>query len=142
MTTGGGENAPTVSSLVSDVAADVTRLLRQEVDLARTEIRAEATKAVRGARSLAMGAVALHLVAILVSVGGVVALSELLASRVPALANWATAITAGAVAVVWLLIGLILLGSGRRRLRRLSPIPHQTIRSLKEDIAWLRRSNI
>jgi hypothetical protein len=141
MTSADAENVPTVSSLVSDVAADVTRLLRQEVELARTEIRTEATKAVGGARSLAMGAVALHLVAILVSVGGVMALSEVLASRVPALANWAIAITAGAVAVVWLFIGLVLLGSGRRRLRKLSPIPHQTIQSIKEDIAWLRRSN-
>ena len=60
---------------------------------------------------------------------------------IPALANWATAIAAGAVALVWLLIGLVLLGSGRRRLRKLSPIPRQTIQSLKEDIAWLRKPN-
>jgi hypothetical protein len=133
------DGAAPLASLVSEVAADVTRLLRQEVVLARTEIRAEATKAVRGARSVAIGAVALHMVALLASAGGVLALSKLLASRVPNLANWAAAITAGTVAVVWLLVGLILLGSGRRRLRRLSPIPRQTIQSLREDIAWLRK---
>jgi hypothetical protein len=133
------DGAAPLASLVSEVAADVTRLLRQEVVLARTEIRAEATKAVRGARSVAIGAVALHMVALLASAGGVLALSKLLASRVPNLANWAAAITAGTVAFVWLLVGLILLGSGRRRLRRLSPIPRQTIQSLKEDIAWLRK---
>jgi Putative Actinobacterial Holin-X, holin superfamily III len=128
-----------LASLVSEVAADVTRLVRQEVSLARTEIRTEAAKAVRGARSVAIAAVALHMVAILASAGGVLALAKVLASRVPVLADWATAIAAGAVAVPWLLIGLILMGSGRRRLRRLSPIPRQTIQSLREDVAWLRK---
>ena len=133
------DGAAPLASLVSEVAADVTRLLRQEVVLARTEIRAEATKAVRGARSVAIGAVALHMVALLASAGGVLALSKLLATRVPDLADWAAAITAGTVAMVWLLVGLILVGAGRRRLRRLSPIPRQTIQSLREDIAWLRK---
>lgn len=133
------DGAAPLASLVSEVAADVTRLLRQEVVLARSEIRAEATNAVRGARSVAIGAVAFHMVALLASAAGVLALSTLLASRVPDLANWAAAITAGTVAMVWLLVGLILLGSGRRRLRRVSPIPRQTIQSLREDIAWLRK---
>lgn len=141
MTDPGPQNSPSVASMVSEVAADVTRLLRQEVDLARTEIRGEASKAVRAARAVVMGAVGLQLFAMLVSVGGVLALSDVLASRVPELADWSTAITAGGVAVLWLLVGLTLLGSGRRRLRSLSPVPRQTIESLKEDIAWLRRPN-
>jgi hypothetical protein len=135
------EELPSVGSMVSEVAADVTRLLRQEVDLARTEIRGEASKAVKAARAVVIGGVGLHLFALLVSVGGVLALSEVLARRVPELADWATAITAGIVAVLWLLVGLTLLGSARRRLRSLSPVPRQTIESIKEDIAWLRRPN-
>jgi len=127
--------------MVSEVASDVTRLVRQEVELARTEIREEAAKAVRGARAIAIGSTALMFFVILASVGGALALSEVLASRVPELATWSTAVALGAVAMFWLLVGLILLGSGRRRLRKLSPIPHQTIQSIKEDIAWLRRSN-
>jgi hypothetical protein len=126
---------------VSDVAADVTRLLRQEVVLARSEIRAEATKAIKGVRAVAIGAMALLMVAVLASAGGVLALSELLARRVPQLSDWATPITAGTVGLVWLVIGLTLVGSGRRRLRRVSPIPRQTIQSLREDVAWLRKRN-
>jgi hypothetical protein len=127
--------------MVTDVAADVTRLLRREVDLARTEIRLEASKAVRGVRAVVMGAAALHLFAIMASVGGVLALSEVLASRVPELADWSSAIATGVIGSGWLLIGLALLGSGRRRLRGVSPIPRQTIESLKEDMAWLRKPN-
>jgi hypothetical protein len=137
----GTEELPSVASMVSEVAGDVTRLVRQEVELARTEIRAEASKAVKGARAVVMGAAGLQLFAMLVSVGGVLALSKVLASRLPELADWSTAITAGVVAVLWLLFGGTLLLSGRRRLRRLSPVPRQTIESLKEDIAWLRKPN-
>ena len=38
-------HADSVGSLLTDVASDVTRLLQQEVELAKTEIRAEASKA-------------------------------------------------------------------------------------------------
>lgn len=141
MTHPGTEELPSVASMLTEVAEDVTRLARQEVDLARTEIRAEVSKAVRGVRSVTMGAAALQLFALLVSVGGVLALSEMLAARVPELADWSAAIAAGVVALFWLVLGLALLGSGRRRLRSLSPIPRQTIESLKEDIAWLRKPN-
>lgn len=139
MTHPGTDDLPSVASILSEIAEDATRLARHEVDLARTEIRAEASKAVRGARAVTMGAAALQLFALLVSVGGVLALSEMLAARVPALADWSAAIISGVVAVFWLLLGLALWGSGRRRLRRLSPVPRQTIKSLKEDIAWLRK---
>jgi Putative Actinobacterial Holin-X, holin superfamily III len=128
-----------VASVVGDVAADVVRLLRQEVQLARTELRAEATKAAKGVRSIAVGAVALHLVAISISAGAVLALSQALPKYLPRLTDWATAIATGVVAALWLVVGLVLLGTGRRRLRRVSPIPQQTVESLKEDIAWLRR---
>lgn len=128
-----------MATMVAEVAEDVTRLLRHEVELARAEIRAEASKALRGARAVAMGWAALYLFALLVSVGGVLVLSKALASRVPELVDWSTAIVAGVAAMAWLLIGLALLGSGRRRLRSLSPVPRQTIESLREDIAWLRK---
>lgn len=141
MTAPSTKDAPSVPAMMSEVASDVTRLVRQEVELARTEIRAEAAKAVRGVRAIGMGSAALMLFVILVSVGGALALSEVLASRVPELANWSTAVALGAVAMFWLLVGLTLLGSGRRRLRRFSPVPRQTIESLKEDIAWLRKLN-
>ena len=128
-----------VGALVSDVASDVKRLLHQEVQLARSEIRAEARKAVSAGRLIATGTMALHLVVVLVSVGAVFAVTEILADRVPRLAGLAPAIAAGGVALLWLVIGLILLGAGRRRLRSISPIPRQTIQTLKEDIAWLRK---
>jgi Putative Actinobacterial Holin-X, holin superfamily III len=137
--TGSTDDGLSVGSLVSDVAADVKRLLHQEVRLARSEIRTEARKAARAGRLIATGTMALHLVVVLVSVGAVLAASEVLASRVPDLAGLAPAVAAAGVALVWVVVGRILLGAGRPRLRSISPIPRQTIQTLKEDIAWLRK---
>ena len=128
-----------LGGMVSDVAAGVTRLLRQEVELAKTEIRTEAGKAATAARLIAGGALALHITAVLGSVALVFALHATIATQVPALADQAPAVATGVVALLWLILGLSLLGSGRRRLRRVSPIPQRTIQTLREDIAWLRK---
>jgi len=128
-----------VVALFSEVASDVTRLLRQEVELAKTEIRAEASKAVKAGRLLASGALALHLVAVIGSVAAVLALTEVLVDALPRWTELAPTIAAAGVAVVWLIIGVVLTSTGRRRLRRVSPVPQQTIKSLKEDLAWLRK---
>lgn len=125
--------------MISDVAADVKRLLRQEVQLATAEMRGEARKAGSAARLIATGGLALHLVAIMFSVGGVLAGSQVLAERVPDLADLSPAIAAGAVGLLWLVVGLTLVRVGRRRLRSVSPIPRQTIQTLQEDIKWLRK---
>lgn len=133
------DGAPSVGSLVGDVAADVARLVRQEVDLAKAEIRGQARKAGQAGRLYGGGAVALHLAAAGVSIAVTAAASRLLADRLPQSEPYALAIAAGAMALVWLVVGLVLFGLGRRRLRSLSPIPRQTIKSIKEDLSWLRK---
>ena len=126
-------------ALLSDVASDVTRLLRQEVELAKTEIRAEARKAAKASRLLASGALALHLVAVIGSVAAVLAVTEVLVDALPRWTEFAPTIAAAGVAIVWLIIGVVLTRTGRRQLRHVSPVPQQTIQSLKEDLAWLRK---
>ncbi len=131
---------PSVGSLIGDVTSDATRLLRQEVELARAEIRGEATKAAKAGRLFAGGAMALHLVAVLASVAVGLVAGQMLADRLPQWAEFAPAVTTAGLALLWLVIGLILLRLGRRRLRAISPVPRQTIKTIKEDIAWLRKS--
>ena len=129
-----------LSTMVSEVGiSDVKRLMRQEVELAKAEIRTEAARATSAGKLIAAGALAMHLVAVLVSAGAALAAVPVLVAQVPAVADYAPAIAAGGVALVWLIIGAIMLATGRRRLRKFSPIPRQTIQSLKEDLAWLRK---
>ena len=93
----------------------------------------------KAGRLLASGALALHLVAVIASVAVVLAVTEVLVDVLPEWSDLAPTIAATGVAVLWLIIGLVLIGTGRRRLRRISPVPKQTIQSLKEDLAWLRK---
>ena len=129
----------TIASMLTDVASDVSRLLRQEVELARTEIRTEVANATKAGRMIATGAFAMFMTAVLVSIAAMFAGAVVLAERVPQIAVYAQAIAAGGVAFLWLIIGATYLGRGRRRLRKLSLIPRRTIQTLKEDIAWLQK---
>jgi hypothetical protein len=42
------------------------------------------------------------------------------------------------VAVIWAVVGGVLYSTGRQRLRTVSPIPRQTVETVKEDAEWLR----
>jgi hypothetical protein len=51
------------------------------------------------------------------------------------------ALAALVVAVVWALVGAGLYSAGRTRMRQVSPVPQQTVESVKEDVRWLRNRN-
>ena len=48
--------------------------------------------------------------------------------------GWAAVI----VAVLWGIAGAVLYTTGRKRMRDVSPVPQQTVDTLKEDAQWLR----
>ena len=98
-----------VAAMVTDVASDVTRLVRQEVELAMNEIRREVGKAASAGRLIGSGALALHLVAVLVSVAAALSLSEILGDRLPELSRWIPALAAAGLGLLWLAVGLVLL---------------------------------
>jgi uncharacterized membrane protein YqjE len=117
-----------IGEILSEVVSDVTRLFRQEVDLAKAELRQEAAKAGKAGGMLAGALVAALLTAVMVSLTLAAALSEVMH---PA---WAALV----VAVLWAIAGAALYSTGRARLRAVSPIPQQTVETLKEDAEWLR----
>jgi hypothetical protein len=115
--------------LVKDLSHQASTLVRQEVQLAKTEMAEKGKQAAMGAAALAAAAVA-----------GLLALGALTAFLVLALdgamPNWAAALC---VTVLWALVagGLGLLG--RRELRELgTPVPEMTVETVKEDIEWLK----
>ncbi len=123
-------SAPDVSvgQLISDISDDLTKLFRQEVELAKAEVRQEASKAGKAAGMLGAAGFAGYMVAVLVTLSIVAALSNVMDP------GWAALI----VAVVWAVVGAILYVIGRQRLRRVSPMPRQTVETLKEDAQWLK----
>ncbi|HEY8374792.1 MAG TPA: phage holin family protein [Pseudonocardiaceae bacterium] len=117
-----------VGELIGEVAQDLSRLVRQELDLAKAEIREETGKAGRAAGVLGAAAVAGHLALLVLSFALVFALDDVLGL------GWAALL----VGAAWAVVALLLLLIGRSRMRQVSPKPERTIESLKEDAQWAR----
>jgi hypothetical protein len=135
MTTGGrpyDADAPTtddsLGSLVSHLTDDLGRLTRQELALAKAELRDEAKKAGKGAGLLGGAAVAGWMVAIFLSLTAMWALGEVMHLA------WAALI----VTAVWAVAAAVMAMTGRKELQEFSPKPDQTIESVKEDAKWLK----
>jgi hypothetical protein len=117
-----------IGSLIAEVADDVSRLFRQEVELAKAEIKAEATKAGKAAGMLGGAGFGGYMVALFASL----ALMFGLGAVMPL--GWAAVI----VAVLWGAVGAVLYSMGRKKMKDVSPVPQQTVETLKEDAQWLR----
>lgn len=94
--------------------------MRQELELAKAEVKAEATKAGKGVGMLAGAGYAGHLTVLFLSL----ALWAALASAIPA--GWAALI----VAVVWGAVAAVLALSGRKQLKTVNPKPERTVETL------------
>jgi len=118
-----------LADLVRDLSQQGATLVRQEIELARSELAAKARQGMRGAALLG-GAGVLALA----GVGAVVACLVLaLALAVP---GWAAAL---AVAVLAAAGAGLLVAAGVRRLREaVPPVPERTVETMKDNVEWLR----
>ncbi|MER6582439.1 phage holin family protein [Nonomuraea sp. NPDC001023] len=119
---------PTLGQLVGEIGEDISKLFRQEVELAKIELRQEATKAGKAAGMLGGAGFAGYMIALLVTLAVMFGLGEVMGL------GWAALV----LAVVWAVIGGVLYVNGRNRLRAINPRPEQTIETLKEDAQWAR----
>ena len=121
------EDVP-VSTLVSQVTEDMSRLVRQELELARAELRREAVKTGKAAGMLGGAGMGGHLLLVFASLALMFGLGEVMPL------GWAALI----VAAVWLAVSAVLFVTGRTRLRQVNPVPEQTIETAKEDVRWAK----
>ena len=117
-----------LGDLVSELTGDLSKLMRQELELAKAEIRQEATKAGKATGMLAAAGFAGYLTTVLLSLALVFALGAIMPL------GWAALI----VAALWGLAGAVLYTSGRARLRTVDPKPERTVETLKEDAEWAK----
>lgn len=117
-----------IAALLSDLASESVLLVRQELALLKAELHEKFSRVGQGASAL--------------TAGGLIAFSGwgvLLAAAVLGLATiWPAWLAALVVAVVVLAIGGGLLLFGKSRLDSQSLAPNRTLRSLREDEAWLK----
>lgn len=119
---------PDVAALLEALTDEARLMLRRDVELAKAEIRGTTRHA--GGAGAGFGAAALlgYLAVALLSVAAALGLSALMPAG---FAFLVVSLVVAAVAAVAYVVG-------RRNLAALSPVPHQTIETIKEDISWLR----
>jgi uncharacterized membrane protein YqjE len=117
-----------LGDLFSDLTSEISLLFRQEMELAKLEMIQKATRAAKNSGLLIVG-IAM----------GYTAFLALTAAAIFALALvmplWLSALIIGVLVGV---IGGGLAFMGLKRLKRQSPVPEQTIETLKEDKRWLK----
>ncbi len=125
------EQSETFSALLSGALNDVRELFRQEVALARYEVRQEISKAVSAVIALAAGAIVLFFAALFVLTG--------VARGFGRLVNWPLWAGFFVLGGVLAIVGIALLLAGRSRVTRVNLVPPQTAETVKEDVEWLKR---
>jgi hypothetical protein len=115
-----------VGELFGQLTQDLTLLIRQEAQLARTEIQAKISRASRDLASLATGGV----VALVGGLAIVAAVILLLVDPV-GLEPWLAALLVGVLLAGG---GYLMLRKGLQDLKQLDPAPRRTVESIKEDI--------
>jgi hypothetical protein len=111
-----------VGALIGEVTKDLSTLMRQELELAKVEMKAEAKKAGQGAGMFGAAGFAGYMVALFLSL----ALMWALASAMPT--GWAGLI----VAVLWGVIGAVAFVMGRKKFQQVNPKPERTVDTLSQ----------
>jgi len=117
-----------VGELIGNISNDLSQLFRQEVELAKAEVKQEASKAGKAAGMLSAAGFAGYLTVVLLTFALVAALSNVMDP------GWAALI----VAVLWGIVGAVLYANGRKKLKTVDPVPHRTVDTIKEDAKWLK----
>jgi Putative Actinobacterial Holin-X, holin superfamily III len=115
------DSRASVGEVFSEVAEDLSTLMRQEVELAKAELRQSATRAGKGAGLLAGAGVSGHMVLLFASVAAWWAIGDATGH------GWSALI----VAAIWLMIAAALGLMGRREISAVPGIP-QTAQTVKQ----------
>jgi hypothetical protein len=115
------EGRRSIGELLSDVSQDVTTLLRQEVALAKAEVKQSVSSAGKGVGMFAGAGVSGHMVLLFLSIAGWWGLGDSIGR------GWSALV----VAAVWLVIAAVLGLVGRKELQSVGGVP-QTTDTLKK----------
>lgn len=109
-----------VGDLIGNVARDLSTLMRQELALAKAELKKEATTTGKAAGALGAAGLAAWLTILFLSLALWAGLSNLMDP------GWAALI----VAVLWAIVAAVLATTGRANLRKVNPTPERTVDTL------------
>jgi hypothetical protein len=117
-----------LGELFGVLSRELTALMNSHVELAKTEVRDEATKAVRAAGMFGGAAITALFALLLFSFAAAWGLAVVMPT------GFAFVI----VGAVWAIAAAVLAVTGRTRAAQVEP-PGDTIDALKEDVEWVRQ---
>lgn len=118
-----------LSELIGEVSSDLSLLVRQEVALAKAEMREKAAIAGKAGAKIVGGGLLAYV--------GALALTAALIAGLAAIgvAVWLSALIVG---VVYAAVGYGVLQSGVKALRADPPKPERTVQTLRDDVNWAK----
>lgn len=119
-----------LGQLIKSLASDGQALIRQEIDLARTELQDSAVSLAKGSALVAAGLLFAALGGLVLLVFAVLALGALLDGR-----YWLSSLIVGGILA---LIGVVLLLMGRRGMSEGSLKPEKSLETLRDTGDWAR----
>jgi hypothetical protein len=122
-----GATRESIGELLSDITTDLSTLMRQEVELAKAEVKQSATRAGKGAGMLAGAGVAGHFVLLFISVAVWWGLGDSIGH------GWSALI----VALIWAVIAAVLSVVGRNQLKTVQGVPRttETVKKIPSAVA-------
>jgi hypothetical protein len=111
-----------VGAIIGEVTKDLSTLMRQELDLAKAELKVEAKKAGQGAGMFGAAGFAGYMLLLFLSIALWWALENVMDAGLAALI----------VAAVWAVIGAIAYVVGRNKFRQVNPKPERTVDTLQQ----------
>jgi len=127
-----GADQRSVGELFGQLSQDLALLVRQEAELAKTEVQAKMSRLTTDLVSLATGGIVALIGALALAAAVVLLLIDPIG-----VTPWLAALLVG---VVLGAIGYVMLQKGLRDLKGLDPTPRRTVESLKEDIQLAREA--
>jgi uncharacterized membrane protein YqjE len=120
-----------IGGLIRGILMDLRTLIREEIALARVEIREQAGKARAAAMSFGMAAAALLF--------GLTFLLIAIATAIADLLDWPVWAGFLIVAVLLSIVGFVTLASGRKQISTVHAVPEETVTTLKENSEWIAK---
>jgi len=124
------ERELSVGTLVSSIVGDVQTLARQEITLAREEIKEELNTAKSAAIKLGIAAGVLAV--------GALFLLVFLALGINDLFNWPAWAGFGLIGLIGAIVGGVMLSMGQKDAKEIHPMPEKTIETMKENVEWIK----
>ncbi len=119
----------TLPEVLQGIAGNIEEIIRAEFQLARTEVKEEASKAQKPAVLMGAGFVVVLYAFGLILLAIVYALSNVIAP-------WMAAFIVGAVLGVF---GIAFVSVGKNKMKQVNAVPKRTAETLKENVEWAKQ---